>query len=92
MSSKPTQDSQGNTGTEDLTYNLVSILYHALQGAETYDMYIKDAEGGGNQDLAQFFRDVKEENARRAARAKQLLTRQLGQDSNQTDAPTKPRN
>ncbi|HVF50410.1 MAG TPA: hypothetical protein VNA19_10015 [Pyrinomonadaceae bacterium] len=81
MSSKPAQDSQGNTGTEDLTYNLVSILYHALQGAETYEMYIKDAEGSGNTDLAQFFRDVKEENARRAVRAKELLTRQLGQDS-----------
>lgn len=35
----------GNTGTQDVTYNLVSILYHALQGAETYDQYIQDAQG-----------------------------------------------
>jgi rubrerythrin len=91
MSSKPTQDSQGNTGTEDLTYNLVSILYHSLQGAETYDMYIKDAEGSGNQDLAQFFRDVKQENERRAERAKQLLAKQFGQDR-QPSAPGQPRN
>jgi hypothetical protein len=66
----------GNTGTEDVTYNLVSILYHALQGAETYDQYIQDAQGG-DQELAQFFRDVKQENQRRADRAKQILHRRL---------------
>ncbi|HEV2146265.1 MAG TPA: hypothetical protein VGR37_02520 [Longimicrobiaceae bacterium] len=67
----------GSTGTRDVTYNLVSILYHALQGAETYDQYIRDAEEGGDQDLAQFFRDVKRENAQRAERAKQILHRRL---------------
>ncbi len=76
-------DSQGNTGTQDIHYNLVSILYHALQGAETYDQYIKDAEQGGNQDLAQFFREVKEENKKRAERAKQLLGQQLSQSQGQ---------
>jgi hypothetical protein len=65
----------GNTGTQDVTYNLVSILYHALQGAETYDQYIQDAQG--DQELAQFFREVKEENRRRADRAKQILHRRL---------------
>lgn len=34
---------EGNTGTDDNLYNLVSVLYHALQGAETYDKYISDA-------------------------------------------------
>ena len=74
----------GNTGTGDVTYNLVSILYHALQGSETYEMYIADAEEGGDQDLAQFFRDVKDENSRRAERAKQLLSKRLGQEQGQS--------
>jgi hypothetical protein len=26
------------TGTRDTVYDLVSIIYHALQGAETYGM------------------------------------------------------
>ena len=72
------QASTGKTGTTDVTYNLVSILYYALQGAETYDQYISDAEQENDKDLAQFFRDTKEENQRRADRAKQLLARQLG--------------
>jgi len=67
------------TGVKDEHYNLVSILYHALQGAETYDTYISDAEGAGDQELAQFFREVQEEERRRAARAKELLGRKLTQ-------------
>jgi rubrerythrin len=71
------QTSTGDTGTTDVTYNLVSILYYALQGAETYDQYISDAEQKNDKDLAQFFRDTKEENQRRADRAKQLLAQRL---------------
>jgi rubrerythrin len=69
--------STANPGTTDVNYNLVSILYHALQGAETYDQYIRDAEQKNDKDLAQFFRDTKEENQRRADRAKQLLAQRL---------------
>lgn len=46
-----------NTGTSDTTYNLTSVLYHALQGVETYDRYIRDAEQAQDNDLAQFFRE-----------------------------------
>ena len=43
-----------HTGTRDATYDVVSILYHALQGAETYQQYIQDAEQRGDQELGQF--------------------------------------
>ena len=43
----------------------------------TYDQYISDAEQKNDKDLAQFFRDTKEENQRRADRAKQLLAQRL---------------
>lgn len=66
------------TGTRDETYDVVSILYHALQGAETYQQYVRDAEQRGDQDLSQFFRDVHDEEKRRAERAKQLLAQRLG--------------
>ncbi len=72
-------ESKGNTGTADVTYNLVSILFHALQGAETYDQFVRDAEQSGDEDLAQFFRTVKEEDSRRADQAKQILGRRLTQ-------------
>jgi rubrerythrin len=72
------------TDTRDATYNLVSVLYHALQGAETYGMYIQDAEQSGSSELAQFFREVQQEEKRRADRAKELLGRQLGQSGGNT--------
>jgi hypothetical protein len=72
--------SQGNTGTRDIVYNLVSTIYHTLQGAETEAIYIADAEQEGDQELAQFFRDLKQENQRRADTAKRLLARYLARE------------
>jgi hypothetical protein len=78
MSAQRSDNSQGDTGTRDITYDLVSVIYHALQGAETTALYIADAEQEGNEELAQFFREAKEEYQRRGDRAKQLLTTHLG--------------
>jgi rubrerythrin len=70
-------DDRDMTGTGDATYDLVSVLYHSLQGAETYEFYENDANEAGDNELAQFFREVREEESRRADRAKQLLARRL---------------
>jgi hypothetical protein len=78
MSAQRSDNSQGDTGTRDITYDLVSVIYHALQGAETTALYIADAEQENNQELAQFLRETKDEYQRRADRAKQLLTTHLG--------------
>lgn len=74
---------KSNTGTQDTVYNLLSIVYHALQGAETYEMYINDAEQNGDTELAQYFREVRDQNIKRAERGKQLLAARLGQDQSQ---------
>jgi hypothetical protein len=50
--------SEGTTGTRDEHYNVISVLYHALQGVETCGTYLQDAEQAGDQDLAQFLRGV----------------------------------
>jgi hypothetical protein len=65
------------TGTQDVHYNLISVLYHTLQGAETSVQYVSDAEESGDEELAKFFRDVQEEDRRRAERAKTLLGQRL---------------
>jgi rubrerythrin len=74
-----TQQQQSKTGISNQYYNLVSILYHALNGAQTYDTYIRDAEQSGDNDLAQFFRQVQQEDQRRSMRAGQLLAQRAGQ-------------
>jgi hypothetical protein len=73
MSRNKSDNSQGDTGTRDVTYDLVSTAYHLLQGAETLAMYIADARQEGNQEVLQFLQETKDEYSRRAQRAKELL-------------------
>jgi hypothetical protein len=63
--------------TADPTYDLVSVLYHALQGGETYQQYISDAEETGDNELVDFFRDVQEKEKQIAEQAKRLLHSRL---------------
>ena len=86
MAENPNDGSQGDTGTQDIVYNLVSTIYHALQGAETEAMYIADAQQSGDQELIKFFTNLKEENGRRATEAKRLLARHLGQQQGGSQA------
>ena len=61
------------TGTHDEEYNLVSVLYHALHGAETCEMYALDAEAAGDDELASFFRNVQATHRQVAEQAKTRL-------------------
>lgn len=61
------------TGTRDVSYDLVSVLYHTLQEAETIQQYIDDAKERGDEDAAGFFAEVQKQDRSRAERAKSLL-------------------
>ena len=61
------------TGTPDHHYDLISVLYHALQGGETSQMYIDDARKAGDEELAAFFEQIQAEDRNRAQRGQQLL-------------------
>ncbi|MBD1841291.1 hypothetical protein H6F78_20085 [Coleofasciculus sp. FACHB-64] len=65
------------TGTADEHYNLISVLYHALEGASTYEIYIQDAEEAGDEELVEFFQQLEEEESQRAERAKELLAKRI---------------
>jgi hypothetical protein len=65
------------TRSSNPPYDLVSVIYHALQGAETYDRYIADAEERGDGELAGFFRGVQDRNCEIADQAKRLLRDRL---------------
>jgi hypothetical protein len=61
------------TGIRDEHYNLVSVLYHALHGAENCDIYATDAEASGRVEHSDFFREAQETQRELADRAKGLL-------------------
>jgi hypothetical protein len=83
------RDVESETGERDENYNLISVLYHALQGAETTMQYQKDAENAGDEQLAQFFQEARSGYAEFAQQAKQLLATRLegdeGEDEEEDD-------
>ena len=60
-----------HTVADNIVYNLVSIQYHALKGAEVYDRYVEDAHE--HDDVVQFIKRCQEEDNRRAQTAHELL-------------------
>jgi len=51
-----------------------SVLFHAGEGVQVYDKYIEDAERTGDQELAEFFREIRDEDTQRTQKAKSLLS------------------
>jgi rubrerythrin len=65
------------TGVSNDVYNLVSILYHDLQGAENYARYAADAEQSGDQELVDFFREMQRTDSQLSGRILGLLRDRL---------------
>jgi hypothetical protein len=61
----------------DEHYDLVSVLYHALQGDETLDQYIEDAEDAEDTELAAHFRSVQQAYREIAQQTKELLKEKM---------------
>ena len=65
--------SERATGTPNTIYNLSSVLYHTLQAGASYDQYIRDAEEAGDQELVEFYRELRDADSRRADYAQELI-------------------
>jgi hypothetical protein len=81
------QRSGGNTdqAASDQLYGVVSVLYHALKGVQTYGKYVEDAQGANDDQLRDFFGNCRKEEAERARRAKSLLLDRLEDEEEEED-------
>ena len=70
-----TTSAQQLTGVSDAVFNLGSVFYHAAEGSQVYHKYIEDAERDGDQELVEFFKEIQEQDAKRAQKAKSLINR-----------------
>ncbi|HVF82774.1 MAG TPA: hypothetical protein VM913_01200 [Sphingomicrobium sp.] len=75
MDQNPSGGATGNTGIRDSTYDLVAVLYHALQGVENCQTYLQDASR--DQQLQTFFQQAMQQQRQLADQAKTLLHDQL---------------
>ena len=71
----------GETGFDDVTYDLISVQYHALKAGHDYGQYVRDAENANENDIADFFRDVMQVDSERAHRCHEFLRRLGGTDN-----------
>lgn len=75
------QSGQAQTGTRDETYDIIAILYHALQGAENCQRYKQDSSS--DEELSGFFEECMNQQRQMADRGKQLLQSRLGRSGSQ---------
>ena len=69
---------QANDPLQNLQYDLVSTLYHACKSSKAIDQYIRDANQAGNNEAAQFFQMVAQQDQQRAQRTQELLNQLSG--------------
>jgi hypothetical protein len=67
-------DEQKQTGTRNETYDLISVLYHALQGAENCKTYANDAK---DSQLRDFFNQALNAQRQLADQGKEVLQKCL---------------
>ena len=70
----------GETGFDDVSFDLISVQYHSLKAGHDYGQYVRDAENAGQNEIASFFRQVMEEDSSRAARCHEFLKQLSGSD------------
>jgi len=62
---------------KDKNYNLITVLYQSSDNVEALKTYVQDAEQEGDQELADFFSAILENNLTAAQRAKEMLVPRL---------------
>jgi hypothetical protein len=65
------------TGTKDADYNIIWFTEACLDNALRLETYIEDAERGGDEELATFFRKAQADSRKGAEQGKRLLKARL---------------
>ena len=63
----------GETGFDDVAFDLVSVQYHSLKAGHDYGQYVRDARNAGRDDIAEFFESVMAVDSRRAQKCHDFL-------------------
>ncbi len=56
----------GETGFDDVSFDLISLQYHSLKAGHDYGQCVRDARNAGRDDIAEFFEQVMAQDSERA--------------------------
>lgn len=71
----------GETGFDDVTFDLISVQYHSLKAGHDYGQYVRDARNAGKEEIASFFEQVMAQDAERAHKCHEFLQELGGTDN-----------
>ncbi len=83
MQQQPGREEAQQTGTRNETYDVIAVLYHALQGAENCQIYAQDAQDGPTRE---FFQQALQMQRQLADQGKQVLQQALQNDTGGSSA------
>ncbi|MBA3279290.1 MAG: acyl carrier protein [Geodermatophilaceae bacterium] len=63
----------GETGFDDVSFDLISVQYHSLKAGHDYGQYVRDANNAGRSDIAEFFETVMSQDSERAQKCHDFL-------------------
>lgn len=76
-----TMSNQGMSGTsgrfplDNLTYDLITIIYEKSKGLEAYDKYLRDAQG--NQEISRLLQQIRQQDEQHIEQLRQHLGHML---------------
>lgn len=73
----PIMETPPQSGTDNRTYDLVSVTHLCLENVWRLEQYARDAQNEGDSDLADLFRRMEEHSRRGADECKTLLQKRL---------------
>ena len=71
----------GETGFDDVTFDLISVQYHSLKAGHDYGQYVRDAKNAGLDEIAEFFEQVMAQDSERAQKIHGFLKDLSGSDT-----------
>lgn len=63
----------GETGFDDVSFDLIAVQYHSLKAGHDYGQYVRDARNAGREDIASFFEDVMAQDSERGKKCHDFL-------------------
>lgn len=63
----------GETGFDDVSFDLISVQYHSLKAGHDYGQYVRDARNAGRDDIASFFEEVMAQDSERGKKCHDFL-------------------
>ena len=73
--------STGETGFDDVSFDLISLQYHSLKAGHDYGRYVREALDAGQEKIAPFFVRVMSQDSERAHRCHEFLAQLGGTDN-----------